>query len=154
MNILRTKDATLLAELNFSVQMIHHLINPVLFKAHAIEGVEAFFKSYLESDDVEAYVYRKGNQTLGYIMLACKATENSPMTHANTSLNIDHINVIESAKGQGIGKALVDFSKVIAKSKGIDRITMSYWIGNDQSGEFFEEQGFKAYNVRMAYDVE
>jgi len=154
MKIERTHDAGILAKLNYDVQMIHHEIAPNLFKAHNQEDVRSFFEKYLKNDDVEAYVCLEDGIPFGYMMIAVRASHDSPMQHACKMLNLDHICVQKDSKGKGAGKALVNYAKDLAKQRGIKRIIMNYWSDNEQSGQFFSKQGFKTYNIRMAYDVD
>lgn len=153
MTIIQSQDVNLLAELCYDVQTIHHDIEPSLFKAHNQEDVSKCFKLFLENPDTKAYIAFDQDLALGYIMLSQRITLDSYMMHADKALNIDHICVKKEAKGKGIGKALVDFAKAQAFEKNVSRITMSYWHGNDNSGEFFEHQGFIAFNTKMKYDI-
>lgn len=151
--IVSTKDASLLARLNHDVQEIHHDIEPEIFKPFNLEDIETFFQKVLVNSSVEAYIATVDDTPAGYILIVENTTVENPFKYSCTTLHIDQICVESNYKGKGIGKALVDHAKQYAIEKQIKRIEMDYWTQNHNSGEFFRSQGFENYNERLFIDV-
>ena len=151
--IVRNKDASLLARLNHDVQEIHHDIEPSIFKPFDQENVEAFFQKILVNSSVEAYIAMVDEIPAGYMLLVENTTTENPFKYSSTILHIDQICVESEFKGKGVGKALVDHAKQYAIEKQIKRIEMNYWTQNHNSGEFFRSQGFKNFNERLFIDL-
>lgn len=149
-----TRDANLLAKLNHDVQEIHHEIEPEIFKPFDQENIEMFFQKVLENSNVTAYIAKANEIPAGYMLLVENTTVENPFKYACTILHIDQICVDSEYKGKGIGKALVQHAKRYAFERQIKRIEMNYWTQNNNSGEFFRNQGFVNFNERLFFNVE
>lgn len=151
--IKRTEDSDLLAKLNRDVHKIHHCIEPEIFKPYSIENMKSLFHDMLKDDSISAYVSYIEDTPAGYIILQKKVLEENHFRYSHSVLHIDQICVETEFKGQGVGKALVDFAKDLAKEQDIKRIEMNYWSKNTNSGEFFRSQGFSNYNERLSIEI-
>ncbi len=147
--IKKTEDANLLAQLNRDVQSLHHEIEPDIFKPFVHENMAKLFQMALKSDHTMAYIAEVDGVAAGYMMLAKSIVEENGFKFSYTVLHIDQICVESEYKGNGIGKALVNFAKHYAKENQISRIEMNFWTKNSNSGEFFRSQGFENYNERL-----
>ncbi len=151
--IVQTKNASLLAKLNEDVQRLHHDIEPDIFKPYDHEQMTELFEKALLSDEVTAFVANVDDVPAGYMMLAHKVSDANGFKYRTETLHIDQICVEKSFKGKGVGKCLVDYAKEIARLKGIKRLEMNYWTKNTNSGEFFRSQGFSNFNERLSIDI-
>lgn len=152
--IIRTEDAHLLATLNHDVQKLHHELEPEIFKPFSLDGIARFFENLLLNQRFSAYVAMVDDKPAAYILLNQVISEENCFKYSQSVLHIDQICVEGSYKGKGIGKALVDYAKQIAKDNNIKRIEMNYWSKNNNSGEFFRSQGFVNYNERLFLSLE
>lgn len=65
------------------------------------------------------------------------------------TLYIDDICVDEKARGKHVGKALYEFVRDYAKSKGCNNITLNVWEGNDPALSFYRNMGMKVQKTTM-----
>ena len=138
LKILRTEDPELVARLNHDVQNLHYEIEPELFKPFLQEGMSSMFAKMLEDPAMSAYVAYVDETPAAYMVIGQRVFEENPFRYGYSVLHIDQICVDSEFKGQGIGKALVDFAKQLARENHISRIEMNYWTKNNNSGEYIE----------------
>ena len=154
LKISQTKDPKLIASLNQEVQNLHYEIEPELFKPFSLESMTHMFAGMFRDPAMSAYVAYVDETPAAYLVVAERTLEENAFRYAYTVLYIDQVCVNSGFKGQGIGKALVDFAKQLAKEKHINRIEMNYWTKNNNSGEFFRSQGFTNFNERLFYTID
>ena len=154
LKIIKTEEPQLVAKLNHDVQNLHNEIEPELFKPFSLEGMTGMFAQLLDDPTMSAYVAYVDETPAAYIVLCQRVLEENAFKYAHSVLHIDQICVDSAYKGQGIGKALVDFAKQLAKENNIHRIEMNYWTKNNNSGEFFRSQGFTNFNERLFYTID
>jgi ribosomal protein S18 acetylase RimI-like enzyme len=154
LKILRTEDPELVARLNHDVQNLHYEIEPELFKPFSLESMTHMFAGMLRDPAMSAYVAYVDETPAAYLVVAERTLDENAFRYAYKVLYIDQVCVNSGFKGQGIGKALVDFAKQLAKESQINRIEMNYWTKNNNSGEFFRSQGFTNFNERLFYKVD
>lgn len=150
----QTNDASLLARLNYDVQQLHHEIEPEIFKPYSEESMKCLFEEILMASNSSAYIAFVENNPAGYILLDEIHKEENYFRKGYSVLYIDQICVDEHYRGKGVGKALVNYSKMYAKERNIQRIEMDYWSRNEHSGEFFRGQGFANFNERLYVNVD
>lgn len=151
MKIERSTDSRLLAKLNKEVQDFHADIEPKIYKSHDEDSVAGFFEKYLKKDNVFAFVAFSDELPAGYVFLIKRDYPEGPFTKRHLSLFIDQICVLEKYRGNGIGKALIGFTKQFASDNDIDRIELECWNKNSNAGDFFKHQGFEAYSEKMRF---
>jgi len=144
-----SKNAELLARLNYDVQDLHRQIEPTIFKSHSNEDMSKLFTEALKDKNVQAYVCYFDEQPVGYVLLGKRNLPETHFRYGYSVIYIEQICVKRSFKGKGIGKALIDTAKEYANKKGISRIELDFWSKNKKAGEFFSSQGFKTFNERM-----
>ena len=147
--IKKTTDTLLLSKLNHDVQEIHNKIEPDIFKPHSTEDMKIFFDTILKREIYSAYVVFYDEDPAGYMIILQRNYSDTQYGKKHSAIHIEHICVESKYKGKGIGKALIDFVKEIAKESSVDRIELDYWTGNKNAGEFFKSQGFETYNEKM-----
>lgn len=69
--------------------------------------------------------------------------------HAWKFIHIDQISGKKAYQRMGCGKQLIGEVFKLAKENGIETIALDTWSFNKEAQEFFKEQGFKPFNVRM-----
>lgn len=150
----KTENTSLLAKLNHDVQQLHNEIEPEIFKPYSEEGMKCLFEEIILNSNSSAYVAFVENKPAGYILLSEVHKEENYFRKSYSVLYIDQICVDEYYRGKGVGKALVNYSKLYAKERNIMRLEMDYWSKNKYSGEFFRSQGFANFNERLYSNVD
>jgi ribosomal protein S18 acetylase RimI-like enzyme len=115
---------------------------------------ERFFRKkiepFVEGDRTERWIAEgPSGEFLGYLILG-ESGFLTPETHAF----LYDIWVAPDLRGQGIGKALVDWAAGWARSRGHRRIKLEVGQGNARAQHVYEALGFRAERRYMAKTLE
>ena len=143
-------DSFILSSLCKDVQSLHAEHHPDIFKAPESEDfATSFFEEALADLTTRIFIAKNEEQALGYILCKLMEREESPFTYARHYLMIDQIGVRPTARGQGIGAALIQQAEELAKELGVPRIQLDSWDFNVRAHAFFEKQGFQKFMFRF-----
>lgn len=149
-------DAGLLAELNVDVQRLHAQKLPHLFKQpHDLGIIAATFRDvFLANPDMRVYVVEVEDVAAGYIVAQITCRPENAFTYEQKTVYIDQISVRPAYQRQGCGQALIQAVFDLARSEGIERVTLATWDFNTDAQAFFKKQGFNVYHYRMDVTLE
>ena len=134
-------DAALLARLNAHVQSWHAAHYPDVFYADPDpQGLTRWFADRLADPDCVAFV--AGDPALGYALCQVQSRDASVFSPAIRRLLIDHIAVAPAARRQGIGHALLQAARDLARAQAVDEILLDTWEANHDAHAFFRAEGF------------
>ncbi|MBE6700511.1 MAG: ribosomal-protein-alanine N-acetyltransferase [Ruminococcaceae bacterium] len=102
---------------------------------------EGALKESLDSDFSHFAVYESDGKVLGYIGLYAVAGEGS----------ITNVAVHPNARGQGIGKALVDYTIKKGEELSLEYITLEVRVTNVSAKKLYEKCHFKEVGVRRNF---
>lgn len=143
-------DSLLLSTLCFDVQRLHAEHHPDIFKLPPNEDfAKDFFDEILVDQATRIFIAEDNGQALGYVLCKLMERQESPFTYALRYLMIDQISVHPTARGQGIGAALIQQAKEFAKELGVKKIQLDSWDFNVRAHAFFEKQAFQKFMVRF-----
>lgn len=149
------KDADLLSTLCADVQKLHADAYPDIFKqpddplfasAHMAQG--------LAEPHVFALIAEVDGEGVGYVLCNISHREEHTFAYAWTMLYVDQMGVKPDYQRQGVGAALMDKVRDIAREHNIKRIMLNHWGFNNKAHAFYEKQGFETYNYRMWLNVD
>lgn len=147
-------DDTTVSDLNDTVQALHAEALPHIFKAPSADTFSAAeVRAILNNPEQHIYIACVDDQPAGYIYIQIGERAESPIRHAMRLLYIHHISVNPAYQGTGVGKALIDHVKAVAREEGIAHLELDVWSFNTHAQAFFQSQGFEPYNVRMWLDL-
>jgi GNAT superfamily N-acetyltransferase len=69
-------------------------------------------------------------------------------------LYVHQMSVLEAARGQGVGTALLAAARTFAKANQIARLALDVWAFNDRARSFYERHGFSVVRHELWGDVE
>lgn len=139
--------------LNDEVQKIHLNLFPSFFKSTDKNELKEFFAKWLTQNDVKGFVALEDKKIIGYLFCRIVRREPYPFSKERHYIYIDQICISESKRMSGIGKALIQHVKELAKKLNIKRIELDYWTENAEAGKAFRAMGFNTYNEKMALDL-
>ncbi len=143
-------DSSILSSLCVDVQSLHAEHYPDVFKMpESDDFAKTFFDEMLMDSSVSIFIAEEDGKPVGYIL--CKLIERpeNPFTLAARTLLIDQISVRPSARGKGIGAALMQQAETLAQELGVQRIHLDSWDFNLNAHAFFEHLGFQKFNFRF-----
>ncbi len=132
--VLRTLGESTFRE-TFEAQNSKENLDTYLAKSFSLANVEA----QLKAPHSEFYFATLHKETVGYLKL----------NTSDKGLEIERIYVIGSAQGQGIGKALFQFSLNLAKSRKSTWLWLGVWQENVKAVEFYKRQGMEVFDTRQ-----
>ena len=64
-------------------------------------------------------------------------------------LDVDEFGVAEAWRRRGVGTALIEFCKAVARERGFPRLELNMWEFNQGALAFYEAAGFTTYRRYM-----
>lgn len=108
-------------------------------------GVEGRFKFMLTLSNFNVCVAQDDDQVIGLITASLRPT----LWHAGPVALIDELIVDQTARGQGVGKALIDAIVVWARKRGASEIEVSTEKDNEPAQAYYLRQGFEHESVLL-----
>lgn len=95
----------------------------------------------------------EGEQAVGYLHYEVKTREASEFTYGSKTLHIHALSVKATERRKGYGEALMDYALARAAEHEVDRVTLDVGAFNTSAVKFYEKLGFKAQQIKMAYEL-
>jgi GNAT superfamily N-acetyltransferase len=144
-------DARSIAVLNGVVQSLHHHHRPDWFKPADADAFLPVVEGWLSNERVAVFVAQEDlGPLLGYVTGVRFERPDHPLTYGATVVELDQLAVVESARNQGIGRALCERVIVWAAHVGASRVELSTWDFNDDARRLFTTLGFATTTHRMS----
>ena len=136
------KDIKEILELLVQVDMVHHVGRPDLFKGPATKYNERELEEIIADDSTPVFVYEnEDGHVKGHAFCIHKQVIGDSVLTDIKTLYIDDICVDETARGQGVGRALFEHVRKYAGEKGCYNITLNVWECNPGAREFYTAMG-------------
>ena len=142
------RDVGRIIELLHQVNMVHHVIRPVLFKPYTTKYDEQALEELLSDGNKPIFVFDDG-VVQGYAFCQVTEVKNDQLLQDIKTLYIDDICVDETARGKHVGKALYDYVHDYALSIGCYNITLNVWEGNEPAICFYRNMGMQVQKTTM-----
>ena len=136
------------------VGQVHHVIRPDIFRPGAQKYNEAELLEILQDETRPIFVAAEGDFVQGYCFCIHRDYSGSTVLTDRKELYIDDLCVDENCRGQGIAKALYEYTCGYAREKGCGFITLNVWSGNDGAMRFYEKAGLRPRSVTMDMPLE
>ena len=133
------------------VNMVHHNGRPDIFKGPVTKYDEAQLDALLQDVSRPVFVCADGNTVLGYVFCVLHETADGPMLCGHKTLYVDDLCVEESARGKGIGRALMEHAAALAKERGCHSVTLNVWACNEGARRFYESLGMHEQRRTMEW---
>jgi ribosomal protein S18 acetylase RimI-like enzyme len=144
--------AETLVSLNSSVHAWHASHFPDLFRDNADEGLLQYFKASLERPDCFHFVALDDTTPIGFVQSEIRSHNGSPFRQPQKLVYIVIVVVVPTYRGKGVGRKLIERVFDLARSRGIDRVELDHWDGND-AALVFEKLGFRPYRHDLAINL-
>ena len=143
------RDIPAILNLLVQVDMVHHNGRPDLFRGPATKYSAEELAAILADEETPVFVCTDGqDRVLGHGFCVMEHT-GSHVLEEHTTLYIDDICVEETARGQGVGRALYEHILDFARGKGAYNVTLNVWSCNPGAMAFYEKLGLVPYKVGM-----
>ena len=119
---------------------VHAEIRPDIFKWGGVKYTEAEISQILSDANRPIWCAVEDGKFLGYCFCQWKVYRDSTVFTDRKELYIDDLCVDETARGQGVATALFRYVTDIAKTEGMDFVSLNVWHGNSAL-YFYEKMG-------------
>lgn len=130
----------------------HQKLRPDIFIENAVKYDEKKFDEIISNESTPVFVAvdDEGN-VLGHLFCRVNDYAQVKVYKDFKSLFIDDLCIEESARGQGVGKALYEFAVGYARENGCYDVTLNVWEGNNSARAFYEKMGMFPKETQMEY---
>ena len=153
MKISRTKDYEMVAKLNKYVQDLHTHLFPEIFKEYHDLEVRNFFKEMMNKPNMDFLLIEDIEEPVGYVWIEFKDYPESAFKKPFKSVYIHQISISKLHKNKGYGSKLMDEITTIAKTNGINKIELDYWLDNEAAKNFYKKREFIPYREFVYKDI-
>ena len=94
------------------------------------------------------YIAKVGGVSVGYVILSLMH-KGGPGTVEHKAMRLDAICVDETAREQGIGKAMVSDVRALARAFGCREIVLGVHPENNSAVDFYQKCGFRIRTINM-----
>lgn len=148
-------DIQTLSRLMAEVQRLHVAHEPEIFSPPEGDNFGVgFFEKMLAEPGNQIFIAEVAGDAAGYILLSIQEREADIFGLYRRFMQLDHIGVDAVYRGQGIGKALMEKAKAVARAEKITNLTLGTWGFNKNAQAFFRSQGFETMMLNMRYKIE
>ncbi|HAL62069.1 MAG TPA: hypothetical protein DCP08_06655 [Chloroflexi bacterium] len=107
------------------------------------------FSLCIDDPKCHIIVAQRGAQILGYLTLWLRPC----LSHAGLCALIDDLVVAEGARGQGMGRALLEEALKRAQGAGCVEIEVSTGLDNEPAQDLYRSQGFQEHGLLLERDI-
>ena len=133
---------------------LHVAGKPEIFKPGFPAELRDYLYAVFDDPDKELVVAEQDGSILGFAILNALHRPETPYMFERRYLDVDELCVAESARRQGVGRALIDFIRNYAGVRGFSHIELNMWEFNRDALAFYEALGFTTYRRYMELPVE
>lgn len=132
--------------LSVQIHNLHAGWRPDIYFSTQTPYPEAAFEQNIL--DRLVYVAKIDQVIAGYVVLSVQNKEGAGV-HTKKIMRVDSICVEESARGHGIGMAMMEDVRALAKAFGCHGIQLSVHPENDRAVSFYQKCGFTIRTINM-----
>lgn len=146
------KDAKRLCELLETIAQLHHEGRPDIYGAggakYNIEDVETKIEN---KDEIMLVAVGEDDNVLGYTMSKIIDVEENGILLGYRKLYIDDVCVDSDFRKMGIGKKLMDATKLEAEKANCHIAELNVWAFNENAVNFYKSCGMTVQRMYMEY---
>lgn len=110
------------------------------------------YQEFLKNGDIFLIAKNDENQIVGFVRAIIEEHEGR-LTRLKKTIHIDSLGVLKKKHNNGIGTALIEEIKKIARKEKCDNIILDVYSFNDNAIKFYKHQGFKTKKRLMEINL-
>lgn len=146
------KDLPEINHLLEEVLKVHNAIRPDIFKGDGAKYTRDELINHLKEEKKPIYVYVENNKVVGHLFLEIREYESNVIIPYK-SVFVDDLCILDTERGKGIGKALMEFAFEYAKSIGAKDVSLNVWNKNEDALKFYEKLGLNIQRFTLEKSV-
>lgn len=146
------KDAKRLCELLETIAQLHHEGRPDIYGAGGAKyGINDVEKKIENTDEIILVAVGEDDEVLGYTMSKIIDVEENGILLGYRKMYIDDVCVDSAFRKLGIGKKLMDATKLEAEKAGCHLAELNVWAFNEKAVNFYRSCGMTVQRMYMEY---
>ena len=144
----QASDVDDLVRLNGIAQNLHAQLCPDIFRSDWDPSeLQNAWLERIGKQDSQVAVAKIDSELVGCIWFETQDRPQTELVHARRRIYVHHIVVDETARGAGIGAALLQYAEAEAERLGIETVVLDAWASNSTAQAFFSSQGYEPLNI-------
>ena len=127
----------------------HRRLYPDYFHEQPTLLPEEILREELQDDDCLYLVATAGRQVVGFIFAKRERFSEQPHFRKVEYALIEDCVVLEAHRRQGIATELVEGVRRWAEARGLKRVQLQVWAGNEAASRLYRKLGFAELIIRM-----
>lgn len=133
----------------YQVQNVHAEKRPDVFVLGSKKYSKTELEKIIKNKNTPVYVAtNEKNCVLGYVFCIVQTEESENLQPIKT-LYIDDLCVDKNLRAKGVGTALYNFAKTLAKNLGCYHVTLNVWSLNESALKFYQKMGLVPLKTTM-----
>ena len=132
-----------------AVNDLHVAGRPETFKPGFCPELENYIHTIMADPALDLVVAEEGGEICGFAVTHEFHRPENPYKLEDHYLDVDEFGVAEAWRRRGVGTALIDFCKAVARERGFPRLELNMWEFNRGALAFYEAAGFTTYRRYM-----
>ena len=137
-------------ESSFTKESLFYL-GVAYFNLRDNEASNKYFTKYLKSRSAFLLVAQAQDKIVGYILIKL---EKFSWRAFNPIADVSNLSVDPMYRGRGIGTKLFQRAKILAKKRGVTRMSVQALTDNIRAIKFYQTQGFKDFDVILLLNID
>lgn len=133
-------------------QEIHRKAYPNIYGPLSKDQALGFLRESLQKPEIFVRVAVIEGRIAGYSFFELQTFDRSTFKLPRRLFYIAQIAVDESQRRAGVGQALLEDVRTLAKTSGVDRLELEVWDFNVRARNFFSRNGFSPFGSRMFWN--
>lgn len=136
------------------VSELHVQGKPEVFRPGFGDALQQHIHTLLKQENHAILVAETAEGIVGFACVKFVDSPGSPYRLPMRYLDVDEFGVDAAHRRQGIGRALFDEIRSLAREHDLNRIELNMWEFNESAKAFYEAIGFATYRRYMEYNLE
>jgi len=147
-------EQTLIGQFQLLNQFENEITQTILTDRASAEASYISARDHAAAHNGAGLVAVLGGAVVGFVYFVIR--DDDPYIHESVRRygHVSELFVLESARGKGIARALMDEAEAMAREGGAKRMTIGVLIGNDAALHAYTRFGFKPYHTRLTKTLE
>jgi len=146
------KDAKRLCELLETIAQLHHEGRPDIYGAGGAKyGINDVEKKIEKTDEIILVAVGEDDEVLGYTMSKIIDVEENGILLGYRKMYIDDVCVDSACRKMGIGRKLMDATKLEAEKAGCHIAELNVWAFNENAVNFYKSCGMTVQRMYLEY---
>jgi ribosomal protein S18 acetylase RimI-like enzyme len=143
-------DCAAIRTLFAQVDALHAAARPEMFRpADPTDRTDTFIRGLLASQTNTLWVATSGDHVLAVAWVIIRTAPDSPVHVPRTYAVVETLVVEADARGQGIGRALMEHVQTWAVARGLSEVQLAVHEFNTDARAFYEKLGYETVERRL-----